>query len=174
METAAFCIRELREADAPALAYLHVASWRQTYADQLPAGFFTPRFLDQRKAMWTRICRDRPRGVTVAVAVAVGGVGGSAAAEGRIIGFAAAGGTAEETAPRPTELNMLYVEQASHGNGAGQALLDTVLPQRAAFLWVARDNPRAQAFYRRNGFQADGTELSDTPVPGLTSVRMLR
>ena len=174
MEPAAFFVRELREADAAALARLHVASWRQTYADQLPAEFFTPRFLELRQAMWTRICRDRPSGVKVAVAVAADGAVESAAAEGRIIGFAASGDSPDESSPRPTELNMLYVERASHGNGAGQALLDTVLPQRAAFLWVARDNPRAQAFYRRNGFQADGTELPDTPVPGLTSVRMVR
>lgn len=69
---------------------------------------------------------------------------------------------------------MLYVEQASHGSGAGQALLDAVLPRHPAFLWVARDNPRARAFYRRNGFQADGTELIDIPVPRLTSVQMVR
>ena len=92
----------------------------------------------------------------------------------RIIGFAVSAEAAEDSALRPRELNMLYVEQASHGSGAGQALLDAVLPRRPAFLWVARDNPRARAFYRRNGFQADGTELIDIPVPRLTSVRMVR
>ncbi|MGW9404996.1 N-acetyltransferase family protein [Arthrobacter sp. NPDC055585] len=170
MTPAAFAVRELREADAPALARLHVTSWQETYADQLPPGFFTPRFLEQREAMWTRLSRNRPDGVAVAVAVTAD----TGAAGSRIIGFAAAGNAADGTAPRPTELNMLYVERRSHGTGAGQALLDSVLPLHPAFLWVARDNPRAHAFYRRNGFEADGTELADTPVPGLTSVRMVR
>jgi len=175
MESAAFTVRELHETDAPELARLHVTSWQETYADQLPAGFFTPHFLAQREAMWTRLCRNRPAGIQVAVAVTAGeGTPATGTlAEGRIIGFAAAG-QADDDSPRPTELSMLYVEQPSHGSGAGQALLDTVLPVRPAFLWVARDNPRAQAFYRRNGFEADGAQLSDTPVPGLSSVRMVR
>lgn len=171
MESVSFLIRELREGDADALARLHVASWRQTYAEQLPAGFFTPRFLEQRTAMWIRICKERPAGVRVAVAV---GPGSGTTPEGRIIGFAAAGESPEEISPRATELNMLYVERPSHGTGAGQALLDAVLPRPPAFLWVSKDNARARAFYRRNGFEPDGTELPDTPVPGLTSLRMVR
>lgn len=38
----------------------------------------------------------------------------------------------------------------------GQALLDAAIGDAGAFLWVAADNPRAHAFYRRNGFAADG------------------
>ncbi|MEB7503421.1 hypothetical protein [Arthrobacter koreensis] len=46
MESAGFAVRELRAGDAAALARLHVASWQDTYTDQLPAGF-TPQFLEQ-------------------------------------------------------------------------------------------------------------------------------
>ena len=53
---------------------------------------------------------------------------------------------------------MLYVYAADHGTGAGRALLEAVLdPAESAALWVADPNPRAQAFYRKHGFVADGT-----------------
>lgn len=41
--------------------------------------------------------------------------------------------------------------------GAGQALLDAATGDRPAYLWVAADNPRAHAFYRRNDFVDDGS-----------------
>ena len=53
---------------------------------------------------------------------------------------------------------MLYVYAADHGTGAGPALLEAVVdPAESAALWVADPNPRAQAFYRKHGFVADGT-----------------
>jgi RimJ/RimL family protein N-acetyltransferase len=39
---------------------------------------------------------------------------------------------------------------------------------------VAEDNPRAHAFYRRNGFAPDGTrQIADT-LEGMATVRMIR
>jgi L-amino acid N-acyltransferase YncA len=53
---------------------------------------------------------------------------------------------------------VLYVYAADHGTGAGSALLEAVVdPEESAALWVADPNPRAQAFYRKHGFVADGT-----------------
>jgi ribosomal protein S18 acetylase RimI-like enzyme len=69
---------------------------------------------------------------------------------------------------------MLYVAAADHGGGAGQALLDAVLEEGPAVLWVAKENPRAIAFYRRNGFEFDGAEQTDPMVPTIIDVRMLR
>lgn len=43
-----------------------------------------------------------------------------------------------------------------------------------AMLWVAKDNPRAVAFYRRNGFDLDGTEQRDPGAPKIVDARMLR
>ena len=70
------------------------------------------------------------------------------------------------------QLYVLYVHAADHGTGAGPALLRAVLDQaEPAALWVADPNPRAQAFYRRNGFVADGTtQVQD----GVREIRMLR
>jgi len=61
---------------------------------------------------------------------------------------------------------VLYVLAAAHGSGAGPALLDAVVdPEESAALWVADPNPRAQAFYRKHGFVADGaTQLDSSKI----------
>lgn len=41
-------------------------------------------------------------------------------------------------------------------------------------LWVAKENPRAAAFYLRNGFRFDGVEHVDPHAPSITDARMLR
>ena len=43
----------------------------------------------------------------------------------------------------------------------------------SCFLWVARDNPRAIAFYARNRFVPDGTEQQDTMFD-IPIIRMVR
>lgn len=48
------------------------------------------------------------------------------------------------------------------------------LDDAPAFLCVAAVNPRAQAFYRRNGFEFDGTEKPDDRVPTFLERRMVR
>jgi ribosomal protein S18 acetylase RimI-like enzyme len=66
------------------------------------------------------------------------------------------------------------VTRAAHGTGIGQALLDEVLGEEPAMLWVAKENPRAIAFYRRNGFELDGAEEVDPSMPSITHARMVR
>jgi len=57
-------------------------------------------------------------------------------------------------------------------HGVGPALLEAVLdPEESAALWVADPNPRAQAFYRKRGFVADGTAQVDG---GVREIRMVR
>jgi hypothetical protein len=67
---------------------------------------------------------------------------------------------------------MIYVLRSADGSGAEQALLDAVLADRPASLWVAADNPRAHASYLRNGFRPDGAESSFGPIP--RTVRLIR
>ena len=56
-----------------------------------------------------------------------------------------------------------------------QLLLDAAIGNGGAHLWIAEDNPRAFAFYLRNGFVPDGAtathELAGTPVRILRMVR---
>jgi len=58
-------------------------------------------------------------------------------------------------------LDHLYTVPGTHGSGLGQALLDASLPgRRPAYLWVLSENTRAVRFYERNGFTADGLQVS--------------
>ncbi|MDT0118309.1 GNAT family N-acetyltransferase [Microbacterium sp. PRF11] len=154
-------VREARTEDAVGIATVHATSWRETYGrfvdDPDTSAWFD---VGRRIGMWQQNLEQNAFATVVAVQ------------DGDIIGFGAVQPTPETDAVRPAELTMLYVLAAAHGSGAGQALLDAVLADRPASLWVAADNPRAHAFYRRNGFVADGTTSSFGPIG--ETVRLVR
>lgn len=69
----------------------------------------------------------------------------------------------------------LYTVPGVHGSGVGQALLDTIVGQRPAYLWCIDGNERALAFYRRNGFEPDGlTHVCSEPWDFLPMSRLVR
>jgi hypothetical protein len=64
------------------------------------------------------------------------------------------------------------VNAADHGTDAGPALLEAVVdPEESAALCVADPNPRAQAFYHKHCFVADGTAQVEA---GVREIRMVR
>jgi ribosomal protein S18 acetylase RimI-like enzyme len=162
-----FVVRPAEIPDVERLAQLHVSTWQETYSHLLPAGFFDDAHTAMRRRMWTRILSD-PRGDwTIRIAEV----------DGRAVGFAMSGpsvATGEQRPPRELQLFSLYVCASEHGTGIGQALLDETLGVDPAVLWVARQNSRAVAFYRRNGFEFDGTEKIDPTAPMITDARMIR
>jgi GNAT superfamily N-acetyltransferase len=90
---------------------------------------------------------------------------------GTLIGIAMAGPSLDGR-EELSQLYVLYVYAAFHGSGVAAALLDAVIdPGAPAALWVADPNPRAQAFYRKNGFAADGAVKVEDDV---REVRMVR
>ncbi|ROP65875.1 GNAT family N-acetyltransferase [Curtobacterium sp. ZW137] len=156
-------IRPATVGDAEGIARVHATSWRETYGRFVDDPDTNPWFsVERRIGMW-RSNLDDPS-IRTATAVATDGSG--------VVGFAAVEATDGPDAVRPEELTMLYVLARAHGSGAGQALLDAVLGERPASLWVADDNPRAHAFYRRNGFSADGATSSFGPIE--TTLRLVR
>ncbi|KUG58547.1 hypothetical protein AVL63_00170 [Nesterenkonia jeotgali] len=194
----AVVIREPRPEDAERIAAVHVDTWKETYIDLLPEGFFTEEHSRMRREMWTRILAEQRDEWSIRVAEV----------DGEIIGFAMAGPAQDaaesaEPADLPSRtLYTLYVLRSHHGTGAGQALLDSTLgvgsgtgagaaagagagigavaaPDAGArvepvSLWVAKQNPRAIAFYLRNGFRFDGAEQQDPGAPAITDARMVR
>jgi GNAT superfamily N-acetyltransferase len=150
--------------DARGIAEVHVAAWRETYTRLLPAGALDDLDVDARAERWTEILGGDAEYAWVATR------------GDRIVGWATVGsGPVTDERPRQTELNGIYVLAALHGSGAGQRLLDAAIADRAAYLWLAGDNPRAAAFYRRNGFALDGA-VSSHPLAGhpVEIVRMVR
>lgn len=162
-----FVIRIPSPSDAPALADLHVATWKEAYAHLLPEDYFSEEYVAGRHRMWKHVLTESRPDMRVRVAVA----------EGSIIGFAWAGpgiGIDVDEPPKDRQLYAIYVLSTHYGSGAGQALLDAALEDAPAMLWVAKANPRATAFYRRNGFTFDGTEQTDPHAPLITDARMTR
>jgi ribosomal protein S18 acetylase RimI-like enzyme len=84
-----------------------------------------------------------------------------------------AGPAEDPDAHWPVQLHVLYVLAADHGSGAGGGLLAAVIGDDRAGLWVADPNPRAQAFYRKHGFQPDGTRQHDRDLD-INEIRMVR
>lgn len=162
-DTSSVTVRAAVPEDAGAIATVHVRAWQEAYAHLLPAAFLEALDPRDRLERWRRII-DEP---SVAVCVAE--------VDAAVVGWATAGPGREAEAVRPLELEGIYVLAGAHGSGAGQGLLDAVLGDRPAFLWVAEHNPRAEAFYRRNGFRRDGT-VKHEPVAqhSITAVRMVR
>ena len=157
-------VRHARVEDAAEMARVNVRAWRETYR-----GVMADHVLDDpslpaaRERFWTAMLSDeRYRANRVAVAEL----------DGEVIGIAMAGPVQGSDSQWGTQLYVLYVVAAEHGTGAGAILLDAVIgPDDSAALWVADPNPRAQAFYRKHGFVADGTVNVED---GLRVIRMVR
>ena len=156
-------VRPATAEDAAGIGPCHLACWRETYADLLSAAFFAARTPERFTANWARLLADpgQPR-------VVVAEVGGE------VVGFAQAGAGRDDPPVRAEELRTLYLRAAQHGSGLGQALLDAVLADRPASLWVAEQNPRARRFYARNGFAPDGARQVVEALEGLAEVRLVR
>ena len=155
-------LREPLADDVHALAELHVRCWKQSYAEQLPADYFTPEQLESRRALWERLVADQNPRLRRVIAQS----------QGELVGFALAGPGLD--GEDQLQLYSLYLLAQCHGSGIGQALLDAVLGAEPAVLWVAQGNARAAAFYRRNGFAFDGAQKTDPQLPQMIELRMLR
>lgn len=162
-----FTVRSPHIADSAELAELHVSTWREAYSHLLPANFFSEEYVAGRHKMWDYLLTHPNDDAVIRVAES----------DGRIIGFAWVGpgvGREGEEPPRERQLYAIYLAAAQYGSGAAQALLDEVLGDSAAMLWVAKENPRATSFYLRNGFRFDGAEQTDPYAPAITDARMIR
>lgn len=162
-----FTIREPSVADAAEIADLHVSTWREAYTHLLPDDFFTDDYIAGRHKMWNHILSHPNDDAVVRIAE----TGGS------IIGFAWVGpgrDLAGNEPPRDRHLYSIYLAASHYGSGAAQALLDATLGDGPAMLWVAKENPRAIAFYLRNGFEFDGIEHTDPAAPMITDAQMVR
>lgn len=157
-----FVIRPATTADAAALAHVNLTAWREAYAHFLSPEFLAGLSLPELHERWNR---GLERGLAGTVVSEV---------DGDVRGYATAGAARSEEKPRDLELYMIYQLASEHGSGSGQALLDAALGDEPAFLWVAELNPRAIAFYRRNGFEPDGARMIAEQWDNLAEIRMVR
>ena len=157
-------IRPAEPRDAAALGRVHVECWREAYAHLLSAELLAGLDPLARGEGWSRMLAHNAPDERVSVLEV----------DGELRGFASSGPCLDDDAPRAKSLYAIYLYADEHGSGAGQALLDSVIADEPAALWIADGNPRAEAFYRRNGFERDGTEKSEPRLEELLEVRMVR
>lgn len=146
------------------MAHVTVRCWQETYRGLMPdAALDDPALPAARERFWTTVLTDaRYRENRVSVAER----------DGQLVGIAMSGLPLDAAAAWARQLHVLYVYAADHGSGAGPALLEAVVhPEESAALWVVDPNPRAQAFYRKHGFAADGSTQVEG---GVREIRMVR
>lgn len=152
-------IRSPSLSEAEEIALVHTAVWRSTYGGSVPETYLDADSVTRRTNHWESALGIRSIGQTVAVAEF----------DSAIIGLAHCG--IEDGRHR---LFALYVLESFHGAGVGQCLLDAVLTDEPTELWVAQNNRRAVAFYRRNGFVPDGSAEDFPGIDGFVTIRMVR
>lgn len=168
-----FRVRRGEPGDADAIARTLQVAQAHTYAAIMPAQFVVDRVAeipDVARARRDEMVRDRE----------VEAAGGEPfrrwwVAEGddedAVVAVACAGhGPCDweglfRPPPVSYHLDKLYALPRAHGTGVGQALLEAALPPgEPAYLWVLRGNPRAERFYRRNGFVDEGYAATSGPA----------
>ncbi len=141
-------VRSAVATDAPAIAEVHVASWRAAYRGLLPDEYLASRTVEVRTRQWDAVFADPDRGH---ILVAVLG--------GRVVGFAQARPSGDADAPPATgELLTIYLHPDAWDRGLGRTLQDEALQRlradghRSATLWMLSTNDRARRFYLRQGW----------------------
>jgi GNAT superfamily N-acetyltransferase len=146
--------------DAERIVDIRNTGWREAYAHLLSAEFLANLSTD---AAGFRRGIERPDRTIVVAEL-----------DGVVVGYALAAPADEEDAPRDWCLAHIYQYSRAHGSGTGQALLDAAVGDRRAYLWTAEDNPRALAFYIRNGFTPDGARKLIPEWENMAAIRMVR
>lgn len=137
-------IRPATIADAAAIAQVHVASWRTTYAGIVPQAYLDSLDVTARTHSWSE--QILAAGSIFLVAQDVDG----------LVGFICGGALREPIPGYDTELYAIYLLRSCQGQGTGRrltiALSDSLRAAgfRAMVVWVLERNP-AVGFYMRLG-----------------------
>lgn len=143
----AVTLRDAEPADAGAIATVHVAAWRETYAGLLPEEMLAGISVEAREAMWTRILANS--GGTL-VFVAEDG--------GRVVGFGSCGDQRDQGLRDlgfTAEISAIYLLRPHQRQGLGAVMMRRMAHalaergQEAGALWVLRENLAARRFYER-------------------------
>jgi len=150
--------------DAPALGYLHVASWREAYAGILPDEMLASLSVESRAAMWAGVLGDPEAHFGTEIYVAED--------QGHLVGFGSCGRQRDESLMESGfsgGIGAIYVLQSHQHQGIGRSIMGLMARalleagRRAASLWVLRDNLVARRFYERLGGTVVGEKKDETP-----------
>ena len=141
-------IRQASEADAHAIARVHVAAWRETYAGLVPGEMIKRLDVRQRAERWRAILSAREAATATFVACEGNGV----------IGFSSCGAQRDAGLVNlgfSGEISAIYILQRMHRRGVGRGLMSAAASHlvsqdhAGAALWVLSKNSLARGFYER-------------------------
>jgi ribosomal protein S18 acetylase RimI-like enzyme len=137
-------IRRASREDAAAIARVHVATWRTTYAGLLPEPFLAALDTEQRARQWDLLIEAGKDFFHVAED------------ESGVFGFVTGGAVREPVGDYDAELHTIYLLRDRQGNGTGRRLVETLVHDlcdagfQSMVVWVLAQNP-AVHFYQRLG-----------------------
>lgn len=148
------CIRRAVPADAGALAFITIETWRRAYRGLIPSSYLDRMDLAESQERWL-VRLTHPDDLTLTLTLD---------AEKKLIGFVVVSPSRDrDTDPWLLgEVTALYVLPDYWNQGAGRTLLTAGLARLAiagfedVILWVFEANKRARRFYEANGWVADG------------------
>lgn len=151
-------LRPARAADAPALAELHVAVWRDTYRAMAPAEAVAVLDMPRRLARWREILEDPAQ---IALVAETGE---------QLAGFGLAGPPGEALFGDRGEVKYLYVGRSFARRGIGRRLLGALARELGGRgypglgLGVVAGNDPAIAFYEALGGRRAGAYTDPGPL----------
>ncbi|MBX3312291.1 MAG: GNAT family N-acetyltransferase [Microbacteriaceae bacterium] len=165
-----YLVRPAVPDDAEGVTNVHLQAWREAYSRVMPDSVFDAREARRAESIqrWRRFIEKLPPNEDKRIFVAESG--------DRIFGWVTAGVGQEDNEPYPNELEGIYMLAEAHGTGAAKELLEAAVgTDNGAFLWVLKENPRANSFYRKMGFLPDGAEKEFlVGATSLTEIRLVR
>jgi ribosomal protein S18 acetylase RimI-like enzyme len=146
-------VREASPDDVPAIADIHVRSWRVAYREILPDELLDSLSVSEREECWRALLLDSRERWLTSVAEDSDG----------LVGFCSVATPSrdEDAGERTAEIGALYVDPDHWREGAGGALLSAIFAElagqgwRDAVLWVLPENKPALAFYDRFRFAVE-------------------
>ncbi|MGK9230616.1 GNAT family N-acetyltransferase [Inquilinus limosus] len=151
-------LRPAVPADAPALAALHVAVWRDTYRDLAPPEAAAALDVPRRQARWQAILAD-PAQIALVAEI-----------DGALAGFGLAGPPGDPAFDDRAEVKYLYVGRGFARRGIGRRLLAALAAALATRgyaalgLGVVVGNDPAIAFYEAQGGRRIGAYTDPGPL----------
>jgi L-amino acid N-acyltransferase YncA len=157
-------IRAATQNDIPAIAKVHVDTWRTTYRGIVPDEHLANLSYERQASGWYPILnQDSDDGYFTYVAEE---------GSGEIIGFASGG---EERTGDPVyegEVMAIYILQNQQGKGIGRCLVQAVAEQlhlsgiNSMLVWVLADNPACQFYAALGGepVREKKIEISGKPL----------
>jgi GNAT superfamily N-acetyltransferase len=147
MDANRLSVRPAALADARELGWVHVESWRSTYAGLLPDQYLASLDVEERAGRWLGVLQMLSSRQSLVVAEH----------EGTLVGFAYGGPERDQDSDFLGELYAIYLVRSAQGKGGGRSLLRAVaadLDERgmgSMLVWVLRDNLPARGFYEHMG-----------------------